>query len=54
MVFCNKNINTFEETDKFYHNPYFNRWFSAIQTELVKRFYVEHHNPYFNRWFSAI
>ena len=36
------------------HNPYFNRWFSAIQTEIIKRFYVERHNPYFNRWFSAI
>ena len=36
------------------HNPYFNRWFSAIcltqrilSTELS-------HNPYFNRWFSAM
>ena len=25
-----------------------------MQTEVVKRFYVERHNPYFNRWFSAI
>ena len=23
------------------HNPYFSRWFSAIQTEVIKRFYVE-------------
>ena len=37
------------------HNPYFNRWFSAINQglyELVS--YNESHNPYFNRWFSAI
>ena len=37
------------------HNPYFNRWFSAIHKYLC--FYkqdVSGHNPYFNRWFSAI
>ena len=36
------------------HNPYFNRWFSAIR--LIKFLIVEalSHNPYFNRWFSAI
>ena len=36
------------------HNPYFNRWFSAIM-DLC--FIIENkhsHNPYFNRWFSAI
>ena len=36
------------------HNPYFNRWFSAIEVlfGLSGVFYC--HNPYFNRWFSAI
>ena len=36
------------------HNPYFNRWFSAIlKTEdFIKG--VNSHNPYFNRWFSAM
>ncbi len=36
------------------HNPYFNRWFSAIfdmEIKFPNRFC---HNPYFNRWFSAI
>ena len=37
------------------HNPYFNRWFSAIkifrQFNDISR---SSHNPYFNRWFSAI
>ena len=37
------------------HNPYFNRWFSAmgqyIQLTVSK---ILSHNPYFNRWFSAI
>ena len=37
------------------HNPYFNRWFSAIKTSIkdVLSEY-ESHNPYFNRWFSAM
>ena len=36
------------------HNPYFNRWFSAIKNieDLINSIYC--HNPYFNRWFSAI
>ena len=36
------------------HNPYFNRWFSAI--ELYNDYIPKwlRHNPYFNRWFSAI
>ena len=42
-----------KNTDKR-HNPYFNRWFSAIirgkNHEIIKLC----HNPYFNRWFSAI
>ena len=36
------------------HNPYFNRWFSAIYPELIKTDAYDSHNPYFNRWFSAI
>ena len=37
------------------HNPYFNRWFSAINTfDLNNYDCLECHNPYFNRWFSAI
>ena len=37
------------------HNPYFNRWFSAIWNEEEECFKNENsHNPYFNRWFSAI
>ena len=36
------------------HNPYFNRWFSAIwKMNYGKKSYPSH-NPYFNRWFSAI
>ena len=36
------------------HNPYFNRWFSAIPF-IPHNFMYDHcHNPYFNRWFSAI
>ena len=37
------------------HNPYFNRWFSAIMGTLGVFNDIEiRHNPYFNRWFSAI
>ena len=36
------------------HNPYFNRWFSAIVHERVQAKFMISHNPYFNRWFSAI
>ena len=36
------------------HNPYFNRWFSAIQTLADELQTSICHNPYFNRWFSAI
>ena len=53
MVFCNKK----EDRDiKSYdcHNPYFNRWFSAIIDILRLLLRLYGHNPYFNRWFSAI
>ena len=36
------------------HNPYFNRWFSAISNKLLRIKKIICHNPYFNRWFSAI
>ena len=37
------------------HNPYFNRWFSAIKYLDEKISDSEYgHNPYFNRWFSAM
>ena len=36
------------------HNPYFNRWFSAIEKKVGLMANVVCHNPYFNRWFSAI
>ena len=54
MVFCNIPLIGTEVIDDNCHNPYFNRWFSAIQA--INRFVmlVRCHNPYFNRWFSAI
>ena len=36
------------------HNPYFNRWFSAIGFKEIKGKEDDSHNPYFNRWFSAM
>ena len=36
------------------HNPYFNRWFSAIGDKMRRKLIIFRHNPYFNRWFSAI
>ena len=36
------------------HNPYFNRWFSAMHYLLESIEELQCHNPYFNRWFSAI
>ena len=37
------------------HNPYFNRWFSAMFSSVwVSGYSYLCHNPYFNRWFSAI
>ena len=36
------------------HNPYFNRWFSAIVNVNGLFELLTCHNPYFNRWFSAI
>ena len=36
------------------HNPYFNRWFSAMKELTTDGYKKRGHNPYFNRWFSAI
>ena len=37
------------------HNPYFNRWFSAIkERNKLNNIREGCHNPYFNRWFSAM
>ena len=54
MVFCNDN--TKEPLSGIFHchNPYFNRWFSAIETTNREYCFCYSHNPYFNRWFSAI
>ena len=45
------NFHIFPDTS---HNPYFNRWFSAIEIANLKKVILDCHNPYFNRWFSAI
>ena len=54
MVFCNRlfRIGKIPKTPR--HNPYFNRWFSAIGGTTICIYDVDSHNPYFNRWFSAI
>ena len=53
MVFCNTN-KELKSDEKYRHNPYFNRWFSAIRLALLVYPDSISHNPYFNRWFSAI
>ena len=40
--------------EEFSHNPYFNRWFSAMIDDNFSCPLSSSHNPYFNRWFSAI
>ena len=54
MVFCNRNADGIKNGNKQSHNPYFNRWFSAIYGKGIFRKSWKSHNPYFNRWFSAI
>ena len=44
----------FQDGLKHRHNPYFNRWFSAITKLGMVHKKVRCHNPYFNRWFSAM
>ena len=53
MVFCNIKKNG-KKAKEACHNPYFSRWFSAIEflSQMGDGFYC--HNPYFSRWFSAI
>ena len=53
MVFCNVVAN-YKKRVILSHNPYFNRWFSAIKIVMLKISVIGSHNPYFNRWFSAI
>ena len=45
---------TSEYAEEMSHNPYFNRWFSAMYVETDLKTLYNCHNPYFNRWFSAI
>ena len=55
MVFCNKTLGITNESGRKGHNPYFNRWFSAILNCTLDDLDTQKcHNPYFNRWFSAI
>ena len=54
MVFCNKGIEKDYGWIYSCHNPYFNRWFSAILQKIDEVDRKGGHNPYFNRWFSAI
>ena len=54
MVFCNNKQWFRKSGAKQGHNPYFNRWFSAIALANCEFSTFEGHNPYFNRWFSAI
>ena len=54
MVFCNNYYGKSELYKEDSHNPYFNRWFSAIIKEIANEVDFNGHNPYFNRWFSAI
>ena len=54
MVFCNDDFLQGKITLDKSHNPYFNRWFSAIYNNKEQEICGRSHNPYFNRWFSAI
>ena len=54
MDFCNNILEKIAILVKNSHNPYFNRWFSAIENEFLSSLLRDCHNPYFNRWFSAI
>ena len=54
MVFCNLIKQLIDKMGWESHNPYFNRWFSAITQETYADECYDSHNPYFNRWFSAI
>ena len=53
MVFCNEEYGVYEPLDLEGHNPYFSRWFSAIEIleNNKKRVLV---TILISRWFSAI
>ena len=52
--FLQSNDNVVDDLLEIDHNPYFNRWFSAIMMCGDGSMHMTNHNPYFNRWFSAI
>ena len=54
MVFCNLDTDEYLNGKEKSHNPYFNRWFSAILSNPIVKSRFISHNPYFNRWFSAM
>ena len=54
MVFCNEVYEKVVNSKYDSHNPYFNRWFSAMPMQSLLLCTRCSHNPYFNRWFSAI
>ena len=54
MVFCNNMLQLDIVHLDERHNPYFNRWFSAMNSKNCLTMPIVCHNPYFNRWFSAI
>ena len=54
MVFCNKPCTQYNPISNTSHNPYFSRWFSAIDNQMLLDINKFGHNPYFSRWFSAI
>ena len=54
MVFCNNKSKLIVSLLIKSHNPYFNRWFSAIYYACIDGVEIYGHNPYFNRWFSAM
>ena len=54
MVFCNTPLTGAQKMTTMSHNPYFNRWFSAIVYVGFLKTAIICHNPYFNRWFSAM
>ena len=54
MIFCNDYTKIPSNINMEGHNPYFNRWFSAIFEQTTQNKEDKSHNPYFNRWFSAM
>ena len=54
MVFCNIKYIASPAFGAISHNPYFSRWFSAMELHPIPLIKCYCHNPYFSRWFSAI